>query len=234
MIISTTLKSVLERYQFKPFLGSSHSWTLDKLKELKTTSRVLDVGPGSGAIGAALTERGISEIYAVEIDAATRERLKDCYKQIEETLDPFTGKQFDLILLLDVLEHLANPEEFLLRVSQMLAKDGSIIISVPNIAHWSVRALLLCGLFPQYDRGILDRTHFQFFTRRRFRRMIDQTPGLKLIQEGSSIEPVELLIPEQIYQSSAFVMLSKLRIKLANLIPGLLAYQHLGLIKRIE
>jgi SAM-dependent methyltransferase len=71
---------------------------------------------------------------------------------------------FDLILLLDVLEHLPDSTTTLQQIRRLLNADGRIIVSVPNIAHLSVAVpLLLQRRFAYRDAGIMDRTHLRFF-----------------------------------------------------------------------
>jgi SAM-dependent methyltransferase len=73
--------------------------------------------------------------------------------------------RFDLILALDVLEHLRDADAVLRRlVDQHLAPGGSVIVSLPAVSHYSVSLPLLLGRrFPYADAGILDRTHIRFF-----------------------------------------------------------------------
>ncbi|MCI0351146.1 MAG: class I SAM-dependent methyltransferase, partial [Acidobacteriales bacterium] len=72
----------------------------------------------------------------------------------------------DLLLFLDVLEHLPNPEKLLRHLTAKLAPGGTVIVSLPNIAHLSVSIpLLVWGRFNYADAGILDRTHLRFFVR---------------------------------------------------------------------
>ena len=51
------------------------------------------------------------------------------------------------------------------RLREAATEDATFIISVPNVAHMAVRLMLLFGYFPKMERGILDRTHLQFFTK---------------------------------------------------------------------
>jgi hypothetical protein len=72
----------------------------------------------------------------------------------------------DLVLLLDVLEHLADPWRVLRGITAVMAPQATVIVSVPNVAHLSVSLpLLLRGAFKYGDAGILDRTHLRFFVR---------------------------------------------------------------------
>jgi SAM-dependent methyltransferase len=70
----------------------------------------------------------------------------------------------DLILFLDVLEHLARPDEVLQQLTATMAAGGTVIVSLPNVAHLSVSVpLLFAARFDYRDAGILDRTHLRFF-----------------------------------------------------------------------
>jgi SAM-dependent methyltransferase len=73
-------------------------------------------------------------------------------------------EQFDAILLGDVLEHLRDPQDLLVRLRSFLAPGGCVVASLPNVAHASVRLALLQGRFDYQPEGLLDRTHLRFFT----------------------------------------------------------------------
>ena len=128
-----------ERYLFKPHPGSSHTWAIGQLAGLPASARVLDIGSGSGAIGAALKEQGVQTVDAVEIDADARDHVKNIYNGVAESLSSFSGQRYDAILMLDVLEHMTDPKTFLAEVASYLSPNGFLLISVPNVAHWSVR-----------------------------------------------------------------------------------------------
>lgn len=85
---------------------------------------------------------------------------------IESRLPDIAPASLDLILCLDVLEHLNNPWDTLRRLSTLLRPGGRWIISVPNIRNYRVvMDLAFRGRFRYTDAGILDRTHLRFFTR---------------------------------------------------------------------
>jgi 2-polyprenyl-3-methyl-5-hydroxy-6-metoxy-1,4-benzoquinol methylase len=223
-------KAPQERYLYKPFLGSSHWWALEQCENVGPSTRVLDIGAGSGAIGAELKKRGVTDLTAVEVDAAARQHIAPIYNRVEASFEPLRGGKYELILLLDVLEHMAAPENFLKEVASVLAPRGKILISVPNIAHWSVRFPLLFGIFQYTDRGLLDRTHLQFFTAKRFRKCIEGA-GLVMESESASIEPAEFVLPKALWDNNLFTALSKFRVSIAKTFPGLFAYQHLAAVR---
>ena len=142
-----------------------------------SAKRILEIGCGAGATLAWLKTRyPSSETVGVEGNLALKERLAtnadtSLIADLHEGL-PDLGN-FDLILALDVLEHLTNGEAVLRRLREMLAEGGRMIISLPNVAHWSVAVpLLLFGRFDYADAGIMDRTHLRFFTEKTAREMI--------------------------------------------------------------
>lgn len=221
-----------ERYVAKPFLGSSHSWALECCAALPTGTRLLDVGCGSGVMGRELKALGWSSLSAVEIDPAARRYVSPWYQRVEPELQAFKPERFDLILLLDVIEHLPDPLAYLKEVQGLLAAGGSILISVPNVAHWSVRGQLLFGFFQYTQRGILDQTHLRFFTRRSFLALLKSLENCRVTGVTSSIAPLELVLPPWLWHNHVFRYGSRARLCLARWLPGLLAYQHLAQLQR--
>ncbi|MDP9400309.1 MAG: class I SAM-dependent methyltransferase [Actinomycetota bacterium] len=132
---------------------------------------VLDVGCGTGSLGAALKRFLGAEVAGIELfpeAAAQAERRLDHFIQADldrlEAL-PFPAGHFDVAIFGDVLEHLRDPERLLRVVRRYLSPEGRIICSVPNIKHWSVLLpLLVNDAFAYTDAGLLDRTHVHFFT----------------------------------------------------------------------
>jgi len=134
--------------------------------------RVLDVGCGAGALGAALREEreGI-EVFGLELfpDAAARarERLDGVLEANLDELDelPWDRGSFDAMVFGDVLEHLHDPHRLLRVLRPWLSGDGALVCSIPNVGHWSVVLPLLTKDRWHYeDAGLLDRTHVHFFT----------------------------------------------------------------------
>jgi SAM-dependent methyltransferase len=154
---------------------SSHRRIIALTRSLPSVHRVLDVGCGPGYIGSALAGLGYS-VVGVDSHADTNSLRSAGYVEafrldIEQASIPLQDS-FDLLIFADVLEHLRDPEEVLERFRTLLVPGGHILLSVPNVAHWTVRVALLAGYFPSHDRGILDRTHIRFFTLDSARQMV--------------------------------------------------------------
>ena len=111
----------------------------------------------------------------------------------EEALCSIEDK-FDVIVFADVLEHFVHPLDVLAMATSVLAPNGRIIISIPNVAHLSVRLQLLLGSFTYTDRGILDRTHLHFYTKKTLKEMITKA-GLHITHMGATPAPIEEVVP---------------------------------------
>jgi len=141
-------------------------------------TKVLEVGCANGRMTKYLLKKGC-RITGVEIlPELASEAEKFCEKVIvgniedEKTLSKFEGKKYDVILFMDVLEHLVNPQKVLLRIKDFLEKNGCNIISLPNIVFLSQRLKILFGRFSyQKEGGILDESHLRFFTLRTAKKM---------------------------------------------------------------
>jgi SAM-dependent methyltransferase len=89
--------------------------------------------------------------------------------------------KFDVVMSSDVLEHLPAPAE-LLRLFVAAARPGGLVIlSVPNVAHWSVRWNLLWGRFDYEPVGIMDATHLRWFTESSLRALVESV-GLEIVE----------------------------------------------------
>lgn len=167
-------------------LSASHRLVLDLVP---AGSRVLDVGCAEGYLAAELIARGC-DVVGVEPDtraaAIARERGLDVLEvDIEQvTLD---AAGFDVVIFADVLEHLRDPEEVLRR----MLPAGRVVVSLPNIAHWTARRTLLRGEFPREDFGLFDRTHLRYFTRATARELA-AAAGYRITAERFADAPLPL------------------------------------------
>lgn len=168
------------RYDFEPIDLESESVHADVVRMVGEDKRVLELGPATGYMSRAMIDRGCS-VVGIELDAAMGERaVQFCERVIIGDLDQLDldaeldGEKFDAIVAADVLEHLRDPLATLRKLRPHLADDGAFVISIPNVAHGSVRLALLAGHFRYGDIGLLDSTHLRFFTRESFEQLLDE------------------------------------------------------------
>lgn len=93
---------------------------------------------------------------------------------IEQRIPAYGEHFFDYIILADVLEHLYDPWSALKNLLPLLKVEGSFLISIPNVMHFSVVRDLLGGRWTYQDAGILDRTHVRFFTLEEVKALLNQ------------------------------------------------------------
>ncbi len=93
---------------------------------------------------------------------------------IEKDDPPFENGSMDYIILGDVLEHLHNPLQTLVKLRKFLKKEGYIAASIPNLMHISVMKQLLKGEFTYTETGLLDRTHIHFFTWKEIKKLFEE------------------------------------------------------------
>ena len=149
-------------------LGTSH----EKILALVPPgSVVLDVGCAGGYVARALRERGVEAVDGIEPSLEDAEAARPYCRRLvhgsvedDSAVAELPDGEYDVIVCGDVLEHLVDPEGALRRLLPKLKNGGRFVISVPNVAHYSVRWALACGRFEYEDLGLLDRTHLRFFT----------------------------------------------------------------------
>ena len=159
------------RYDFEEIDLDSDSVHADVVRLVGNDARVLELGPATGYMSRVLTDRGCT-VVGIEVDPEMAERASQyCERVIVGDLDGLDlaaelgEERFDAIVAADVLEHLKDPLQALSRLRPFLEPDGCFVVSVPNVAHGSVRLALLSGDFDYREIGLLDSTHLRFFTR---------------------------------------------------------------------
>ncbi len=152
----------------------------------RPADRALELGCGDGATLGRLQERGLVRWAAgIEIDAEAAGRARSRLDQVlvgnvEAIADDALPVDLDLILCLDVLEHLVDPWSVVRRLATCLRPGGVVIACIPNIRHvGTLMPLLLKGRFDYADAGTLDRGHLRFFTRSTIRALFEQA-GLRV------------------------------------------------------
>ncbi len=156
-------------YRDKTFIEySSHQVALKKIKELKP-KRLLDIGCGPGFVGRKCEDNDI-RVTGIDQNKPLEGMLSDFhFANIDSNELPVDLNKFDLIMMLDIIEHLSNPEEFLLMMRNSLNFQGNhypkLLLSTPNVAFITMRINLLLGRFNYAERGILDITHKRLFTK---------------------------------------------------------------------
>jgi len=200
---------------------------------LPAGGRVLDIGCASGGLLALLRPRA-GHLAGLELSASAATaaaQIADHVVQgaLEDPGLPFDEGSFDLVVLADVLEHLADPAAGLARAVLWCRTGGAVLVSVPNVAHWQARLTLLRGRWPQTDSGTFDASHLRWFTR-------DTVAALLSHAELRDVE-LHAIVPALRNHAPATARPVVRRLEpawqaLGRRAPGLLGYQVVGIGRR--
>ena len=219
-------------YRLKDDPHSSHSVILARLGDGRGR-KALDVGAADGFLSERLTAQGWS-VTALERDPALAARARGRCKEVVvadlESAPPLLDGPFEAIVYGDVLEHLSEPRTALVALNRTLAPGGTAIVSVPNVAHLWMRLSLMLGRFDYADRGILDRTHLRFFTRRTFVAFL-RDAGLTVVELRVTPVPLPVVVPER-WHGAWLHGLHGLSALAARAWPRGLAYQFVAICRR--
>ena len=165
--------------EFQSDPGSTHRKIVSLVPP---ATRVLEFGCATGYMSEVLKNELGCTVTGVEISPEAAELAEQHTERVivgdAEKIDyaaGLAGEEFDVVLFADVLEHLKQPGDVLRRVRPFVAENGSVIASIPNVAHGSVRLALLGGEFRYRDWGLLDETHLRFFTRASIQDLFEET-----------------------------------------------------------
>lgn len=180
-------------YTAKFDFDSTHSTTLAMIPP---GARVLDLACAGGYVGAALRARGCHVVGTDLHPLAEGIELDGFHLHDLNTPEfPVDLVRFDYILLLDVIEHLNDPEGFVerLRKATDAAPHVRIIASTGNVAFLPTRLMLLAGQLNYGKRGILDITHTRLFTFRTFRQLFERG-GFEILETHGIPAPFPLAV----------------------------------------
>jgi len=172
----------------------------EMLPFVPTEARVaLEIGCGDGNFAELLLSRGVLEVWGIEYekeqaDIAQKRMTKVLVGDVAEQLTRLPDNYFDVIICNDVLEHLIDPYTVISKLRHKLKKEGVMISSIPNIRYFR-------NLFDYFfnknwdytDSGIMDKTHFRFFTYRSIRKMFESNGYEVVKMEG--INPTKSIRP---------------------------------------
>ncbi|HDD44769.1 MAG TPA: class I SAM-dependent methyltransferase [Candidatus Desulfofervidus auxilii] len=185
------MSDIIEMKPDKKVLNPSYIGRRDDILNLipNNVNKVLDVGCSVGVLGEQIKQRNSAEVVGIEVDEQmakiAKEKLdKVIIGDIEKInlADYFTPDYFDCIIFADILEHLKDPWRVLKNTTSFLSDGGVIVISIPNVRHYTtILNLLFKGYWPYRERGIHDKTHLRFFTLKNVKEMI-RDAGLKIVK----------------------------------------------------
>ena len=134
------------------------SKTIELLKR-EPIGTLLDVGTGAGELASAMAQRGFAvtacDIYGRDF------RYHDTIPFVQLDLDrswPFPDSAFDVVVCLEVIEHVANPSRLIASLAATLKPGGLLVLSTPNILSLKSRLRFLTeGSWAYFRESLLER-----------------------------------------------------------------------------
>jgi len=207
-------------YDLKLGYRSSHSMALDAVAP---GSKVLDIGAGPGGLAQQLVARGCEVAVVDQFAPTTPTPEVTVYVQNLDDTPRFPVRPYQYFLLLDVIEHLHDPEAFLDKLRAGLDhQPRTMVLTTPNIAFVAQRLMLALGEFNYGKAGILDRTHTRLFTFRSLRRLLRDT-GFRIRR----VEGIPAPFPKALGDNTLSRTLLALNIAAIRVAPTLFSYQIL-------
>ncbi len=161
-------------YDLKLGFPSSHTMALEAVKP---GAHVLDIGCGQGYVAEEMAKTA-AEIVGIDqyIRPSSNPRIQFRRFDLDTGEFPVDVSEFDQIFMLDVIEHLRDPEVFMEKLRAAAAhKRPEIVLTTANIGFVVTRLMLFLGHFNYGRKGILDRTHTRLFTFASLRELFAQT-----------------------------------------------------------
>jgi methionine biosynthesis protein MetW len=165
-------------------------------------SRVLELGCSTGYFTDYLIKK-CATVIAVDCDSSSIKACQDrgipalLIDLSSDNIDNYlTNKTlFDVVIAMDVLEHLSNPKNLLIRLHKYMTSSSRLIVTGPNVAYWHMRWELLCGRWNYTEAGIMDETHLRWFTRATWRKLLEESGFVIMVDRiADSLLPKEYQI----------------------------------------
>ena len=208
-----------ENYDLKLGYASSHTAAIDAARP---GDRVLDVGCGQGYVAREMAAKGC---HVTGMDQYVPDTAATGTDFIRWNLDrpefPVNVSAFDQIMMLDIIEHLKQPEQFMdeLRFAAV-CKRPEVIITTANIGFFVTRLMLFFGQFNYGRKGILDATHTRLFTFRSLKALLEQS-GYNILEVRGIPAPFPKAIGNN-FVSRFFLRLNQALIRVSK---GFFSYQ---------
>jgi SAM-dependent methyltransferase len=192
----------------------------------ETARTVLDVGCGTGQNAMHLHARGMIidgvTLSTVEADAASAYCRHVHVWDLEQGLPSLGSDTYDVVICSHVLEHICFPSKVLRDIRKVLQPEGQLIVAIPNLLFYKNRLTLLRGKFEYQPSGIMDDTHFRWYTYASTQRLLERHGFQRLAAFAEGSFPIPFLrrhIPEPVVREIDQVA--------SRMAPGLFGYQLL-------
>lgn len=184
---------------FNPDLLDDNNIDKIQIAMIPNNAKILEIGCATGFMSKYLRKEKNCFVYGVEYNQVQAEVAKSkadivicggideekAQKQIDEYVK--NNGKFDVIFMSQVIEHIAYPNDVLIKLKEWLKKSGVLVISTVNVAHWKSRIRLLKGIWEYEEYGLFDNTHLRFFSIDGFEKDL-KNAGYEILEEDYNID----------------------------------------------
>jgi len=190
-------------YPYQPEVNQvAFDLILKVIKEKRDVKSILDVGCGFGLLSKELKKTYPKlDLYGVEHAKEASQSSQEILKLLQCNIENIAfikrklkTQKFDVIIFSDVLEHLYDPVGIINSYKSLLKQNGSIVLTVPNIANIFSRIALLFGYFNYNETGVMDKTHIRFFNRKNLKELA-RVSDLKIVSQKYDSIIVRWFVP---------------------------------------
>ncbi len=193
---------------------------------------MLDVGCGAGDNAQALQSRGVTVDGITLSESEARSARAFCNQvdiyNLENGLPDTIGSGYDAVICSHVLEHICFPTSLLNGIRDRLTEEGILIVALPNFLWWKNRLRLLRGKIEYEASGLMDNTHFKWYTFRSSQKLLCDH-GFEVTsaqsQGGAPLGPLRRIVPARLCGTFDETC--------CRILPGLFGYQLLLTAKKL-
>lgn len=156
----------------------------------------LDVGCAAGSTAALIKQRfPQSQVWGIELNRAAAEIaaqkidrvLVGKFEDFDLEREGIRKGTLDAVLLADVLEHIYNPWDVMVRLRPYMSPTGQLVLSIPNVRNLLMLDELSKGNWTYASQGLLDITHIRFFTQKEVLRFCHET-GYRVLSVKNALD----------------------------------------------
>lgn len=174
-------------YLKKPMLSLiSNELSLRCLHENKNKIRILDIGCGNGSFSNVIAQLGYQVVgieestSGIEIANKNFSNCRFIQGSIYDMPYEKLGDKFDMVIAVDVIEHLFYPRELARAAKNCLKKQGKLIITTPYHGYFKNLAIALAGKWDKHHNALWDGGHIKFFSVQTLRELLSSENYLNI------------------------------------------------------
>ncbi len=172
--------SVGPEYAYGPGTGWDHGYlwpAVERCIEERRPRRIFELGCGNGSLAHRLAAKGFEVTAVDDSESGIREaraKASTARFEVASAYDDLAARfgRFDLVLSLEVIEHLISPKTFIERVHDLLKPDGYLRLSTPYHGYFKNLAIAIAGRFDAHVNPLWEGGHIKFFSMRTIRALL--------------------------------------------------------------